>query len=251
MDIFQGMNLNQVQWVLSAISSILIGFSKTGFSGAGTLAIPIMAAIFGGKASAGIVLPLLITGDLIAVKKYSKNAVWAFIWKLLPWTIGGLIIGLLVGSAINDAQFKAIIAGLVIVSLGIMLWMERRAEEKAIPNQWWFAAVTGLAGGFATMVGNAAGPVMMVYLLSMRLPKYEFIGTGAWFFAILNWLKVPLQVIFWGTITLKTLAFNLAMVPFIVLGAWLGIWAIKKIPEKPFRLTVMVLTAVTAIKLLF
>lgn len=251
MNIFQGIDLSPLQWFLANLCGVFIGFSKTGISGVGMLAVPIMAGIFGGKASAGIILPMLIAGDLLAVKQYNKHAAWTYIWRLLPWTLAGLAGGLLVGSAINDAQFKAIIAGMVIVSLGIMFWMERRNEAAGIPKQWWFAALTGLAGGFATMVGNAAGPVMTIYLLSMRLPKYEFIGTGAWFFAIINLLKVPLQIIFWGTITFQTLTFNLILVPAILLGAVAGIWAVKKIPEKPFRFTVMALTAVAAVKLLF
>ena len=252
MNVFQEMNLTWLQWFLANLCGVLIGFSKTGISGGrGCRQCRSWREYSAGKLPVGIILPMLIAGDLLAVKQYSKHAAWTYIRMLLPWTLGGLGLGLLVGSAINDGQFKAIIAGMVMVSLGIIFWLERRGEEAAIPKEWWFAAISGLAGGFATMVGNAAGPAMAIYLLSMRLPKYEFIGTGAWFFAILNLLKVPLQIIFWGTITFKTLTFNLALVPAIALGAFLGIWAVKKIPEKPFRITVMGLTAVAAIKLFF
>ncbi len=250
--ILQSLHLSPAQWGLAALCAMMFGFSKTGINGLNTLAIPIMAGIFGGKTSAAIVLPMLITGDLMAVKHYSKHANWSHIWKLAPWTGAGLILGLLVGKAINDRQFKTIIAISILICLGIMLWLNRKKGEPVqIPHQWWFAAIMGLAGGFTTMIGNAAGPVMTVYFLSMRLSKYDFIGTGAWFFALINLTKLPLQIFFWEAINWQTLAFDAVMIPAIVVGALLGIWAVKRIPEKPFRMAVMVLTVLAAIKLLF
>lgn len=243
--------LDTVQWLLVICSSILVGFSKTGINGTATLAIPIMAGIFGGKTSAAVMLPMLIIGDIFGVGKYHNQAKWPYIRKLIPWTSAGLILGLWVGDRIDDHQFKIVIAVSVLICLGIMLWMEQREDEMEIPGQWWFAAVMGLAGGFTTMIGNAAGPVMTIYLLSMRLPKYEFIGTGAWFFAMLNILKLPLQIIFWGSITGATLRFNALMIPFIAIGAFLGVIAVKHIPEKPFRHTILGLAAVSAVRLLF
>ena len=107
-----------------------------------------------------------------------------------------------------------------------------------------------MAGGFTTMIGNAAGPVMTVYFLSMRLAKYDFIGTGAWFFALVNLTKLPLQIFFWGAITPTTLAFDALMLPALGAGALIGIWAVRHIPEKPFRIVVMALTVLAAGKLL-
>jgi uncharacterized membrane protein YfcA len=230
---------------------MMVGFSKTAVNGVSTLAIPLMADMFGGQSSAAILLPMLITGDLLAVRHYRRNNNWVYIWRLLPWSFAGLILGLTMGNLVNDQQFKMIIALSVFICLAVMVWLEQRQNKTAIPNQWWFTALIGLAGGFTTMVGNAAGPVMTVYFLSIRLDKYDFISTGAWLFMILNLTKLPLQIIFWKAITPATLAFDVAMVPAIILGALLGIWVIKKIPEKPFRNIVMILTAVAAVKLFF
>lgn len=244
-------NLDLFQWILAVICGLLIGFAKTGLSGAGTLMVPIMAAIFGGKASSGIVLPMLIFGDLIAVKKYNQHAEWKYILRLLPWAFAGIVLGVVIGNQINDFIFKKMLAGIILIGIGIMIWQERKGENAVVPHQWWFMAIIGLAGGFTTMVGNAAGPVMTIYLLSMQLPKFAFIGTGAWFFMIINWTKVPFQLFFWKGITLETLTFNAMLVPAIVLGAIIGIIVVKRIPEKPFRYVVIALTAVAAVKLFF
>jgi uncharacterized protein len=243
------LHLSSIEWTLCLFCGLLIGFAKTGIGGVTTLMVPIMAEIFGGKASSGIVLPMLVFGDLIAVKRYRKHADKKRVIELLPWAIVGLIIGLATGNMVNDAQFKSIIAITVIAGLAVMIIQEKRGAR--VPDHWTFAAVLGLAGGFSTMVGNAAGTVMMIYLLSMRLPKYSFIGTGAWFFMIINIIKIPLQIIFWNGITPQTLAFNAMMIPAILLGAFLGIHVVKRIPEKPFRYMVIILTAIAALKLFF
>lgn len=244
-------HLNTGQWAATVVCAFLIGFSKTGFSGVSTLVVPVMAGLFGGKVSSGIVLPMLIFGDLIAVKKYNQHADWTYIRRLLPWAVAGILLGLLVGNAVSDTQFKKIIAIIVLIGLVIMIWQEWRGEKAAVPHQWWFSALLGLAGGFSTMIGNAAGPVMGIYLLAMQLPKWVFIGTGAWFFMIINWVKVPLQAIFWKGITGESLLFNLILTPVIGVGAWAGMKVVEYIPEKPFRLIVIALTALAAVKLIF
>lgn len=244
-------DLNGIQWFMVAICGLLVGFSKTGINGVGMLAIPLMAQLFGGKNSAAVMLPMLIVGDMFAIKQYRQHTKWNYIWKLAPWTLIGLVLGLFTGNLIKDQQFKEIIAISVLVCLGIMLWMELKKGEKAVPHQLWFAALLGLAGGFTTMIGNAAGPVMTIYFLSMQLPKYEYIGTGAWFFGILNLLKLPLQIIFWGSINWNTLMFDGLLIPAIAIGAYLGVKTVKHIPEKPFRWIVLGLAGVSAIRLFF
>lgn len=244
------LHLNFYQWIISSICACLIGFSKTSFNGVSTIVIPIMAELFGGKASSGILLPMLIFGDLIAVKKYNQDAEWSYIWSLLPWAFGGIVLGVVVGNVVNDSQFKIIIATIILIGLGIMIWQEWWGSNAPVPKQWWFSALLGLAGGFSTMIGNAAGPVMGIYLLAMQLPKYAFIGTGAWFFMIINLVKVPFQIFFWKGITGETLIYNIILVPAIVIGTWIGIKVVKLIPEKPFRIIVIVLTALAAINLI-
>ena len=100
------------------------------------------------------------------------------------------------------------------------------------------------------MIGNAAGPVMSVYLLSMRKEKMAYIGINAWFFLVVNLLKVPLQIFVWDNISWGSFSLNLMMLPLIGLGAWLGIGIVKRFPEKAFRRFVQVITILSVILML-
>lgn len=247
----QDFGLSPELWVLAAFCGMLIGAAKTGVSGAHMLVVPILAGIFGGKSSVGLLLPMLCIADIFGVAYYSRHAEWHHIHRLMPWTVAGILIGLFVGNMVSDDLFRQILAIAIILSIGILIWLEFRRGEIDIPDYWWFSALIGLAGGFSTMIGNAAGPVIMLYLLSMRLPKYTFIGTTAWFFMIVNFFKVPLHIFFWHTITLRTLTFNVAMIPAIAVGALLGVVVVKRIPEKAYRIFIISITVVAAVKLFF
>ncbi|MFT7233556.1 MAG: putative membrane protein YfcA, partial [Cyclobacteriaceae bacterium] len=180
--------------------ALLIGMAKTGIHGAGMAAVPLLALVFGGKLSSGIMLPLLCLADIIAVIYYNRHAQWRLLAKLLPWAAVGVLIGTYIGDQIDDQVFRLIMGITILVSIVIMVWRERSANQN-IPTSIWFAIVLGIVGGFTTMVGNLAGSVMALYLLSMRLPKNAFIGTGAWFFLIINWFKIPFHIFVWETIT--------------------------------------------------
>ncbi|MCD7930273.1 MAG: TSUP family transporter [Tannerellaceae bacterium] len=102
------------------------------------------------------------------------------------------------------------------------------------------------------MIGNAAGPVMAVYLLSMRLPKYSFVGTSAWFFLVVNYLKLPLQLFVWENITLQTLILNLFTIPIIIIGAVIGIWFVKKkVPQETYTRFIIIITILSTLMLFF
>ncbi len=234
-------------WIILSICAVLIGMGKTGLSGTGMLVVPIMAAVFGGKPSAGLVLPMLCIADLFAVVYYHRHADWKHILKLLPWTIVGLIAALLMGSGISDHTFKVMIGIMILLSLAVMIWQDYFKKSNEIPTSTWFSGLFGFGAGFSTMIGNAAGPLMAIYLLSARLPKNAYIGTGAWFFLIVNYTKVPLQIVFWKNITFHTLTLNFLMIPAIAVGAFLGFKLVKIIPEKAYRIFILVSTAVSAV----
>lgn len=242
-------DFSTTDWLISLICGLLIGTAKAGVAGTGIMIVPIMAVAFGGRVSTGIVLPMLIIADIYAVIYYNRFANWKYIAKITPWAVVGIFIGLSVGASVSDEVFRRILSVTVILAIGIMVWRDLR-QNVSIPDYWWFAMLLGLAGGFATMIGNAAGPVMAMYLLAMRIPKFTYIGTGAWFFFLVNVFKVPLHVVFWKTITLKTVSFNLIMAPAIIFGVFLGIQIVKIIPEKLYRVLVISTTIVSAFLLL-
>ncbi len=235
--------------MLLALSGLLIGMSKTGLSGVGLMVVPILANAFGGRPSVGLLLPILIFADVFAVSWYNRHARWKHIIRLLPWAFAGIVVATLVGKSISDQTFNRLLAALVIGGIGILVWRDVRSDKLQIPKSRWFAGGLGLLGGFSTMIGNAAGPVMALYLLSMRLPKNVFIGTGAWFFFIVNLSKVPLHVWSWRTITLDSFLLDVLIIPAIAAGAFLGIWLVRLLPERIYRIIVIATTILSALLL--
>ena len=250
LDILQSFELDRVDWVIVVICALMIGVTKAGVAGLGMLIIPVMASVFEPKLSVGIMLPMLIIGDIIAAKHYFKDANWKHLLRLIPWVAVGITCGAYVGNKITADWFRYLIAMAILIGLVPMIFKRDKKAEPEYPDSWWFHALFGLAGGFFTMVGNAAGALMSIYLLSMNLPKNNFIGTQAWFFLIVNISKVPLHIWLWKTINVNTAILNLTMVPAIILGAFIGIRIIKKFNEQVYRYFIIALTLIAAVKLL-
>ena len=242
--------LTDIQWLTISIAALSIGMSKTGVQGIMLMIVPFMAMAFGAKESTGIILPMLCMADIIAVAYYKRIADWKIVAKLLPTAILGFFLAIGVDNMIPAGQFRQLMGWTLLLALIVMLWSEIFGKENRWMHKWWYAAIFGLLGGFTTMVGNAAGPVMSVYLLSMRKEKMEYIGINAWFFLVVNLLKVPLQAFVWDNITWPSFSLNLLMLPVIGIGAWLGIKIVKLFPEKAFRRFVQVVTIISVILML-
>jgi uncharacterized membrane protein YfcA len=237
--------------VIFLFLAILLGMAKAGLSGFGLAVVPVMALIFGAKESTGVILPMLITADIMAVIYYRQHAVWKYVFSILPWVATGILIALIIGNRIDNNQFRIVMLAVVWIMLILMvvndLW---KKEQDKIPHNMFFGSFMGLAGGFATMIGNSAGPVFTLYFLAMRLTKKEFIGTGAWLYLIMNTGKLPLQVLVWKNITLNTLIPGLISIPFIALGIFLGIRIVNLFSEKVFRIFIIVTTIGASLLLL-
>lgn len=228
----------------------MIGLSKSGIKGIATVVVIILANIFESKASTGILLPFLIAGDIIAVWYYQKHVQWKLLFKLLPWMIFGVLLGVYVGKDLDEASFKFGFAIVVLISVIMMFWWERQKVKK-VPNHWSFAAIMGLGAGFTTMIGNMAGAFSNLFFLAMRLPKNEFIGTAAWLFFIINLFKLPFHVFVWHTISKESVMVNFLFLPFLLFGFFIGLKILKKINEKLFRNFILVVTFLGALLILF
>ncbi len=231
--------------------ALLTGMAKTGVMGAGMLSVPLLANVFGGQLSSGIMLPLLVMADVFGVWYYHRHASWHHLRLLFPWAAVGVIAGTITGSYINDHIFKIVMAATILVSVVIMVWLEKLGTPEHIPRNKSFEITTGVASGFTSMVGNLAGSVMSVYLLSVRLPKNAFIGTTAWFFLVVNWFKVPFHVFVWHTISWNTMLLDLLTLPAIILGAYLGILLVGKLTDTMYRWFIISMTVIAAIGMLF
>jgi uncharacterized protein len=237
--------------VILIVAALFVGMSKAGIYGLGVLVAPVLATVFGGKVSAGLLLPMLSMADILAVSYYNRHASWTHLWKLFPFAALGVFIAIWVGEVISDSTFKAIMAIFILGGIPVMILRERMNGVKPLRGNWWSGSFFGITGGFSTMIGNAAGPVMNLYLLAMQLPKNVLIGTGAWFFLVINLFKIPFHIFIWKTITVDSISLNLLMLPVILLGGFMGIRLVRIIPEKPFRWMIIIMTILASVRLFF
>ena len=233
-------------WILILSGAFIVGLSKAGLKGIDIMNVTIMAIVFGGKASTGIVLPLICAADIMAVIYYHRHAEWPHFWKLMPWMIVGILIGVFVGKDMDEIIFRKIMAVIIVLTVLIMLALEFR-KPVAVPRNKLFAVGMGLGAGFTTMLGNLAGAFSNLYFLAMRVPKNNFIGTSAWVFLVINYFKLPFQIIYWKNITFSTLYTDLLLLPAVVLGFWAGIKIVSKIKDDSYRKVVIVLTLAGAV----
>lgn len=228
----------------------LLGLSKSGIKGIGILIVVILAFVFGEKASTGVLLPMLIVADIFAVIYYNRHAQWKYIIKLMPWMVIGVLVGVWVGNDISEVLFKRLMAVIIIVSVLILFYTEKRKSSK-IPTHVAFSSSAGFLAGFTTMIGNLAGPISNIYFLAIKLPKNEFIGTAAWLFFIINVFKLPFHFFVWKTVTVKTLVLNSILIPATILGFFIGVLIVKKLSNLNYRRFILIVTAIGALVMLF
>ncbi|MBN8525109.1 MAG: sulfite exporter TauE/SafE family protein [Planctomycetes bacterium] len=244
-------------WANAIGIALVVGAAKTGVPGLGFLAVPWLAWVLAPNSllSVGALLPLLICADIMAVWLYRKNPAIHHLWQLLPWVLIGLGVGAALILGIPAHWFNPTIGGIVLAMILVHLW--RKWRKHIDPPGRLAGAGVGIIAGTTTTLANAAGPVMNIYLLAQRMPKEEFIAAGAWFFFVVNLLKVPL---FLGLgwlgheskimINSQTLLMDACLVPAVVAGSLLGRRVVPHIPQRTFESVVLLLAAAGAIRLL-
>jgi len=261
-------HLEAWQWLVVILCAFGIGLSKGGIAGIGILPIAIFALVLPASASVGIVLPLLICGDIVAVSIFRRHAVWGHLQRLFPWAATGIIGGFLTLYGLQQTHYDPklvnhqvgrCIGGILILIVLLHVWrsratshndVEANQEAVLVPQNSWQIWGVGIAAGFATMVANASGPILVIYLLAMRLPKMQFIGTAAWFFLILNLFKVPFMYLL-NLINAASLTLDLKLAPCVVAGVLTGRQIIGHIDQKLFENIALALTFVAALRMMF
>ncbi len=241
--------LSYFHWFLSFVGVFLLGLSKSGIKGIGVVIVLLLAVVFGGKASTGILIPMMILADIFAVIYYHRHTQWGLLKKLLPSMVVGVLIGVWFGNDISEQLFKQIMAVFILTTVAIMVIMERK-KNKNIPTNKLFSNGMGLLSGITSMIGNLAGAFASIYFLAMRLPKNEFIGTAAWLFFIINVFKLPFHIFIWKTVTAETLIMNVFLIPGVVVGFFVGIQLVKLIHNDLYRKFILAVTAIGAITIL-
>jgi uncharacterized membrane protein YfcA len=243
------MTLEPWQWAVAGLAALVVGISKSGIGGLGILAVVLFAQIMPAKQATGVVLPLLCFGDFVGATIYRKHAKWTHLWRLFPWTAAGVVIGWLALDRIDERQARLLIGGIVVALVVMQLW-RRKAAGDEMQHGAWFAPTIGVLAGFTTLVANAAGPLMVVYLLAMRLPKMDWVGTSAVYFLVLNLFKVPFMVEL-GLINRTSFALNLWLAPIVLAGAFFGRKLVTKIDQRTFENLALGLSLLAGLKLMF
>lgn len=242
------------QYVIVALGAICVGLGKGGLPGVGNLTVVLLALVLPAKASVGVLLPILLAADVVAVSVYRRHALWPYILKLAPWTVLGILIGWAVFSRVDDGTVRVLI-GVILLSMCAVhffrKWLRRNQQgEDALPHHPAFIAATGIIGGFATMIANAAGPVAALYFIASGLPKYAYIGTAAWFFFLVNLFKVPFMMQL-GIIDFSSLGMSVRFMPYALVAALIAPFIVKRMNQRVFEFLIWFFVIVGGMKLIF
>ncbi|MEE9426942.1 MAG: sulfite exporter TauE/SafE family protein [Paracoccaceae bacterium] len=241
------MDISTLQYIYIGLAAFLIGFSKTSIE-VGILAVLLLAMVFPGKASPGVVLPMLIAADIIAVIYYRRSCQWHVLVKLIPASAVGVLAGAVILWALPDLNFERVIGWIILAMLVFDLTLTSAAKQFIRGGGG--AAGFGIVGGASSMIANAAGPVFGIYLLQMGLNKVEFVGTRSWFFLIMNVAKLPFAIGL-GLVTPQTLTLDAMAFPMILLGAVSGYVFLRLINPQVFTALIRMAVLVAAFRLIF
>lgn len=248
-------------WGLAALAgaAVLVGFSKTAVSGANTISLAIFAAVLPARESTGVLLPLLLVGDVIAVTVYRRHAHWPTLLRMFPAVAVGVGVGTAFLAWAGDTVVRRSIGVILLVMVAVTLWRRRvnaetaeggpDAEARSRRRARAKGRSYGVLGGFTTMVANAGGPVMSLYLISSGFQKLGFLGTSAWFFLIVNAFKVPFSVSL-GLIDARALLLDAALAGFVVAGTFVGRGCVDRIDQRLFERLVIGATVLGGLQLL-
>lgn len=250
--LLRGMDFELWRWAMFALAALIIGLSKSGVPGLGILNVAIFQILLESKEAVGFGLPLLVAGDFCSLLIYRKHAEWKHIFRLVPWAVVGVVAGWLALGAMHENQARLVISLVLAVMLGLHVLRQKYPLliSAALPHSYGAAASIGVIAAFVSTLANAAGPIMILFLLSMRLPKMAFMGTSVYFFTFLNLFKVPFLhqqgLVNWGSLDA-----NLKLLPFVVAGSALGFLFAKKISQAWFERVAFWLTVAAVTYMLF
>ncbi len=233
-------------WLLLGVAALLVGFAKTSIGGVAAISVAVFAAVLPARESTGALLPLLLVGDLVAVRAYRAHADWPTLVRLLPAVVVGVLVGVVFVREVDDTVMRRTIGVILLLLVAVHLWQRRR---RSLAGSRLKTASYGALAGFTTMVANSGGAVMSLYLLSAGLSVLGFLGTTAWFFLLLNLFKLPFSVGL-GLVTPSSLVLDASLAPLVLVGAWVGRRVIGRIDQARFETLVLLVTVLSCVPLL-
>lgn len=245
--------LSLTAWTLLALGAVLVGIAKTAAAGFGSVAVVLFALALPAKESTGSLLPLLICGDLLAMASYRRHADWSLLLRVLPGVVPGLALGAWFLAIASNGVIRPAIGAITLIMCTIQLWQRRRTPASVVSDggrpHLVLAAIMGVMAGFATMTANAAGPVTTIYLIMAGLPMLQMLGTAAWFYLVVNLLKVPFSTGL-DLINLPSLAMDALLIPGLLAGGLLGRALVRRINQRQFELMALSVSGLASVLLL-
>lgn len=243
--------IGPLQWIAAVLGALFVGMAKAGIAGVNGLFVGMFALVTPSvRQSSGVVLPLIILGDWIAVAAYRRHLQWRHLGRLFPFAAAGVVLGYFAMGHWSDRSIRTVVGAIIVILAAMSYWRRLRAPARLADKMHWFqGACVGILAGFATLVANAAGPLMAIYLVAMRLPKMEYVGTTAIFFALINLFKLPFMIDL-GLVSLPSVAFDLVLVPAVLVGLIAGRWILMRLNQRLFEELALALSALTGLALL-
>jgi len=235
--------------IFALIGALFIGMAKAGLAGCGLVSVLLFAETFGAKASTGVVLPLLIVADLMGFWLLRRGGSWRQVWPLAPPAILGVVAGWWLLDRLDNALARQVIGWLILSLLVLKLLLDwKRQQLENLHRHPIFTWGIGVAAGVTTMLANAAGPVMTVYLLAHRHGKADYLGVFTRFFLFINLVKVPFSAQI-GLINSPSLLTNLLLIPCVVAGIFLGWRIVKVMSQRVFEWVMFIFALLAAVRL--
>jgi len=213
----------------------LLGFSKGGLAGVGSLALPLMALVIDPVQAAAILLPILIAQDIVGVWSFRRHLDWYVLGWTLPGATIGILIGYLFAASVSAAGVMALVGSISVAFGAYRLWLGRRGAPKTTgtPSPGWVGSLAGVASGFTSQIAHAGAPPFQLWVLPRHLPRDMLVGTWAVYFAALNWIKVPAFAAL-GQFTATNLLTAGALLPVAIVSTFAGVWLVRRIDGERF-----------------
>ena len=270
--------LTATTWILLMVVAALCGIAKTALPGAATVAVALCTAVLPAKESTGAILLMLMTGDLLAVWSYRRDADFHMLRRLVPAVLTGVGAGALFLHLASNDSTRRLIGVILLLLVAITLTQRRSTSRRAsddasaaqapsppAPTLETQEATTALAtpttsgrlsrlvygslAGFTTMVANAGGPVTSMYFLACRYPVKAFLGTTAWFFFLVNLVKLPFSISA-GLVNTTTMSLTAICAPVVIVSALAGRRLAERMDQRVFEPVIVALTIISALPLL-
>jgi uncharacterized membrane protein YfcA len=237
-------------FALAGLAVVLLGLAKSGLSGVGALAVPLLALTMPPLQAAAITLPIMVVQDWVSVYAFRHQINGRNLAILLPGALAGIVAAYFLASRLSEDVVKLAIGLVSIGFVGLTLWRDRKqhappTRADVAPGLFW-----GGVAGFASFVSHAGGPPFLIYVMPQRLPPIAFAGTSAVFFAAVNLMKV-LPYLWLGQFTRASLSVSLMLLPLAILATLAGVWIVRRVPQEKFYAIVLIATFGLGVKLIW